>query len=53
MKKQVRKQKVVNLLLRCSVRELHNDLLNNVNKGGLQYVWNDNKLLAYAGEIVC
>ena len=33
------------LLLRYSVRELHNDLIKDVNEGGLLDIWNDNKLL--------
>lgn len=33
------------LLLTCSVRELYNDLIIDVNNGGLKDVWNDNKLL--------
>ena len=38
-------KRVSKLLLRCSIRELHNDLIKFVNEGGLHNVWNDNKLL--------
>ena len=38
-------KRVVKLLLTCSVRELYNDFIKDVNDGGLKDIWNDNKLL--------
>jgi len=35
------KKRVSKLLLRCSIRELHNDIMKDVNEGGLLNVWND------------
>jgi len=39
------KKRVSKLLLRCSIRELHNGIMKDVNEGGLLNVWNDNTLL--------
>ena len=33
------------VLLTCSVRELHNDLIKDINDNGLKDVWNKNKIL--------
>ena len=38
-------KRVCNLLLTCSIRELHNDLIKDVNDSGLKDAWNDNKIL--------
>ena len=38
-------KRVGKLLLTRLVRELHNDLIKDVNEGGLKDVWNGNKLL--------
>ena len=38
-------RKVGKLLLTCSGRELHNDLIKDANDDGLKSIWNDNKLL--------
>ena len=42
------------LLLTYSLRELHNDLIKDINDGGLKDVWNNNKLLvSETGLIFC
>ena len=42
------------MLLTYSLRELHNDLIKDINDGGLKDVWNDNKLLvSETGLIFC
>ena len=38
-------KRVCNLLLTCSIRELHNDLIKDVNDSDLKDAWNDNKIL--------
>ena len=38
-------KRVGKLLLTCSVTELNNNLIKDINDGGLKDVWNDSKLL--------
>ena len=38
-------KRVGKLLLICSVTELNNNLIKDINDGGLKDVWNDSKLL--------
>ena len=38
-------KRVSKLLLTCSVTELNNNLIKDINDGGLKDVWNDSKLL--------
>ena len=38
-------KRVGKLLLTRLVREFYNDLIKDVNDGGLKDIWNDNKLL--------
>ena len=38
-------QRVGKYLIQISIRELHNDLIKSKSEGGLNEVWNENKLL--------
>ena len=45
-------KRVGKLLLTCSIKELYNDLIIDVNDGGLKDVWNDNKLLVSETSLI-